>query len=113
MASRFGDYYGAKVIKCHDKGMGTSNFGLKTMHKGLVLQDFPYYQYNLDFKKLETKEKISAINIGKELIENRFKGIVDYSTPYMKNSAYSNNLEREILNKNDKKKNNYILSLFF
>lgn len=104
LASRFGDYYGAKVIKCHDKGMGTSNFGLKTMHKGLVLQDFPYYQYNLDFEKLELKEKISAIKIGKELIENRVKGIVDYSTPYMKNSAYSNNLNREILNKNDKRK---------
>jgi hypothetical protein len=104
LASRLGDYYGARVIKCHEKGMATSNFGLKLMDRGLILQDFPYYRYKNDFEKLNETEKISAVQIGKKLIKNRFKGIVDYSTPYMKTSAYTNNIDRNVLNNNKKKK---------
>ena len=85
LASRFGDKFGSVVFKVHDKGMATSNFGLKIMEKGKILQDFPYYEYQETFLKLNNQEKENGLKIGKEIIENRLKGKVDFSTSYMKN----------------------------
>jgi len=47
---------------------------------------------------------MSAIQIGKNLIENRRKGIIDYSSSYMRRSAYTNNIDKKVLNNNKKRK---------
>ena len=103
LASRFGDKFGSVVFKVHDKGMATSNFGLKIMEKGKILQDFPYYEYQETFLKLNNQEKENGLKIGKEIIENRLKGKVDFSTSYMKKSAYSYQKQKNIFNEQKKK----------
>ena len=108
---RIGDFFGAKILKVHDKANASSNFGLKLMDKGLILQDFPYYNYKFFFSKL--KKKRNALLIGKKILEKRFKGQIDYSTPYMKISAYNKGICNLNLFRNTKKKKIILFSHCF
>jgi len=101
---RIADFFGAKILKVYDKANATSNFSLKLMDKGLILQDFPYYNYKFFFNKLKQEQKNKALLIGKKILEKRFKGQIDYSTPYMKIPAYNKRICNLNLFRNTKKK---------
>ena len=110
---RIADFFGAKILKVHDKANATSNFGLKLMDKGLILQDFPYYNYKFFFNKFNEKKKKYGLLIGKKIIEKRFYGQIDYSTPYMKASAYNKKTFNLNLFKNNKRKKIVLFSHCF
>lgn len=91
-------YHGIAVRICLDEKIPVYTIGgYSLVHK--VSTEYPshannHFQFNKLFKTLNNKEEI--LNQYKTLFEKRFEGAIDSATSYMKQSAFSNEVNKEL-----------------
>lgn len=66
---------------------------LHAVHENRGLQTIDHTQYRKAFSELSEVERVRSIEKGKELVENRLKGVLDDGVVYMAKSAYSSDSE--------------------
>ncbi|QEA40059.1 hypothetical protein FGL86_13885 [Pistricoccus aurantiacus] len=66
---------------------------LHAVHENRGLQTLDHTKYRKIFSQLPKEERFNCKKQGKELIENRLKGVLDDGVVYMAKSAYSSNSE--------------------
>ena len=97
-----------KVIKLRSENWGSASFQLIKVNK-YCLDEQPYYDYKNHFKKIDNKEKVLGLKIGKKIIQRRVKGNFDKNLPYINKSQFSKLNIKRSLSKNKLKKGSIII----
>ncbi|MDP1803011.1 MAG: hypothetical protein Q8L81_16740 [Bacteroidota bacterium] len=94
-------YHGIAVRICLQKNIPVYTVGafFSLVHK--VLKEYPshandHFLFNKLFQKLDNKKEI--IETHKKIFEKRFEGEIDSATTYMKQSAFSADTNKELVN---------------
>ena len=82
------------VVMIYSKNRGHNLFRLKIINKKYPIEDFEYYNFKKNFKKLQSKS--NKIKIGKKIIEERFSNKFKEQLPYMKKNIYNKKFERRL-----------------
>lgn len=91
------------VIKIKCENWANAFFRLLKIDKKAMVDEQPYYNYSKVFKKFSNKEQNLAIEVGKNILDQRISGNYDKNLPYMKISQFNKN-KKKLLFKNKKNK---------
>jgi len=92
-------YHGIAVRICLSQNIPVYTIGAYYSLVHNVTKEYPshannHFHFNKLFKTLDNKEEI--LKQYKSLFEKRFEGVIDSATSYMKQSAFSNELNKEL-----------------